>query len=160
MKHRRLRAAVVSCVLVLLAACASGPPRRVSEPAASIQQLTVRADGGWSLDLRLQNYSSLPMRFEGLALALTVDGEPAGTLQAQPALTIGPESADVLAVALLPSSATRIRIADALAGGRSVDYRLEGTLDAAPEDRSKARSYKIERSSRLSPVPGLPGVLR
>jgi hypothetical protein len=116
--------------------------------------------GGWSLDLWLQNYSSLPMRFEGLVLALTVDGELAGTLQAQPALTIGPESADVLTVALPPSSAARIRIADALSGGRSVDYRLEGTLDAAPEDRSKARSYKIERSSRLSPVPGLPGVLR
>jgi hypothetical protein len=160
MKQRRLPAIALSCMLALLTACASGPPRRVSEPAASLQQLTVRADGGWSLDLRLQNYSSLPMRFEGLSLALTVDGESAGTLQAQPALTIGPESADVLTVALPPSSAARIRIADALAGGRSVDYRLQGTLDAAPEDRSNARSYRIERSSRLSPVPGLPGVLR
>ncbi len=149
---------VLSCVL--LAACASGPPRRVSEPAASIQQLTVRADGGWSLDLRLQNYSSLPMRFERLALAMTVNGESAGTLQAQPALTIGPESADVLTIAIAPSSTTRILMADALAGGRGVEYRLQGTLDAAPEDRGSARSYKIERSSRLSPVPGLPGVLR
>jgi hypothetical protein len=51
-------------------------------------------------------------------------------------------------------------MADALAGGRGVEYRLQGTLDAAPEDRGNARSYKIERSSRLSPVPGLPGVLR
>jgi hypothetical protein len=158
MRHARLLAIAATCTL--LAACASGPPRRVSEPAASIQQLTVRADGGWSLDLRLQNYSSLPMRFEGLSLALTVDGESAGTLQAQPALTIGPESADVLTVALPPSSPARIRMADALSGGRSVDYRLEGTIDAAPEDRSNPRSYRIERGSRLSPVPGLPGVLR
>src|SRR5690606_3602572 len=41
---------------LLLAACSSGPVRRVSEPSASIQQLTVRADGSWSVDLRLQNY--------------------------------------------------------------------------------------------------------
>ncbi len=27
-------------------------------------------------------------------------------------------------------------------------------------DAGNARSYKIERNSRLSPVPGLPGVLR
>ncbi|MDQ3495601.1 MAG: LEA type 2 family protein [Pseudomonadota bacterium] len=158
MKHGRWLVVVLSCVL--LAACASGPPRRVSEPAASIQQLTVRADGGWSVDLRLQNYSSLPMRFERLALAMTVNGESAGALQAQPALTIGPESADVLTIAVAPSSTTRILMADALAGGRGVEYRLQGTLDAAPEDRGNARSYKIERSSRLSPVPGLPGVLR
>ena len=32
-------------LLALLAACSSGPPRRVSEPAASIQQLSVRAVG-------------------------------------------------------------------------------------------------------------------
>ncbi|CAN5702862.1 MAG: hypothetical protein ACR2J7_06460 [Luteimonas sp.] len=158
MRHARLLAIVASCVL--LAACASGPPRRVSEPAASIQQLTVRADGGWSVDLRLQNYSSLPMRFEVIALAVWVDGEATGTLQAQSALTIGPESADVLALALVPSSAARIRMADALAAGRSIGYRLDGTIHAAPEDRSNARSYRIERGSRLSPVPGLPGVLR
>lgn len=158
MQNTRFVLALSCCLLMV--ACASGPPRRVSEPAASIQQLTVRADGGWSVDLRLQNYSSLPMRFERLALAMTVNGEAAGTLQAQPLLTIGPESADVLTIALAPNPPARILMADALAGGRGIDYRLQGTLDAAPEDRGNARSYKIERNSRLSPVPGLPGVLR
>lgn len=147
-------------LLALLAACASGPPRRVSEPAASIQQLTVRADGGWSVELRLQNYSSIPMRFETLALAVVVGGESAGTLQARPALSVGPESADVITIAHTPGSGARILLADALAGGRSVEYSLAGTIDAAPEDRGSARSYEIKRSSRLSPVPGLPGVLR
>lgn len=158
MKHWRRLAIVMSCVL--MAACASGPPRRVSEPAASIQQLTVRADGGWSVDLRLQNYSSIAMRFEGLSLAVGIGGETAGTLQARPGLSIGPESADVTTIALSPTSTARIQLADALAGGRGVDYSLEGTIDAAPEDRSNPRSYKIKRSSALSPVPGLPGVLR
>lgn len=158
MKHWRRLAIVMSCVL--MAACASGPPRRVSEPAASIQQLTVHADGGWSVDLRLQNYSSIAMRFEGLSLAVGIGGETAGTLQARPGLSIGPESADVVTIALSPTSTARIQLADALAGGRGVDYSLEGTIDAAPEDRGNPRSYKIKRSSALSPVPGLPGVLR
>ena len=55
-----------------LAACSGGLVRRVSPPAASIQQLTVNADGSWSVDLRLQNYSSIPMRFDGAELAITV----------------------------------------------------------------------------------------
>lgn len=158
MKLLRLLSIVLICTL--LAACASGPPRRVSEPAASIQQLTVRTDGSWSVELRLQNYSSLPMRFEQLSLDLAVAGESAGTLQGQPGLSVGPESADVVTVALSPTSGARIRMADALAAGRGIGYALEGTIDAAPEDRSRSRSYKIERNSQLSPVPGLPGVLR
>lgn len=158
MNSFRLLSFVLTCAL--LTACASGPPRRVSEPAASIQQLTVRADGGWSVDLRLQNYSSLQMRFGQMNLQLAVSGEAAGALQAQPGLSVGPESADVVTVSLTPSSSARIRMADALAAGRGVAYTLEGTLDAAPEDRTRTRSYQIKRASQLSPVPGLPGVLR
>src|SRR5690606_27506981 len=54
---------VVALLLVVsLVACSSrGVPRRVSEPTASLQQLTVGADGSWSIELRLQNYSSIPM---------------------------------------------------------------------------------------------------
>jgi len=52
-----------ACALVLVAALSAcgggGPVKRVSEPAAGIQQLTVRADGSWSVDLRLDNYSSV-----------------------------------------------------------------------------------------------------
>lgn len=152
---------VVALLLAcLLASCASGPPRRVSEPTASIQQLTVRSDGSWSIDLRLQNYSSIPMRFEGVSLAIKLGEEDAGTLQHQPRITIGPETADVTTVTFTPNAGARILLADALADGRGVDYALEGTIDAAPDDREKVRSYEIERKSGLSPVPGLPGVLR
>jgi len=148
-------------VVVFLAACSSGGiPRRVSEPAASVQQLTVEADGRWSIDLRLQNYSSVPMRFESVSFALKVGDEDAGTLAAQPALTIGPESADVVTVVFDPSANARLLLADRLADGRGVGYRFEGTINAAPADRGKARDYKIKRDSQLSPVPGLPGVLR
>ena len=143
----------------LLAACSTGPTRRVSEPSANIQQLTVRADGSWSVDLRINNFSNVPMRFDRVALALTVGGEAAGTLQGQPALSIGPESADVASVSLAPSPAAKIAVADALVRKGSVAYALKGTLDAAAED-SRARSYDVERNNTLSAVPGVAGVLR
>lgn len=144
---------------VMLSACSTGPVRRVSEPAANLQQLTVRADGSWSIDVRIENFSSIPMRFDTIALVLVIGGESAGTLQARPALSIGPESADIATVALNPSPPARIVIADALARGRSLTYTLDGTLAAAPEG-SGVRTYKIKRDNTLSPVPGLAGVMR
>jgi hypothetical protein len=143
----------------LMAACGTGPVRRVSEPSANIQQLTVRADGSWTVDLRIDNFSSVPMRFDAITLALTVGGQSAGTLRGTPSLTIGPEAADVASVALVPDAAARIVVADALARGASVGYKLDGTLDAAAES-GKAHSYEIERENALSPVPGLTGVMR
>lgn len=143
----------------LLVACGSGPIRRVSEPAANVQQLTVRADGSWSVDVRIDNFSTIPMRFDTIDLAMTVGGQPAGSLHGQPGLSIGPESADVASVTLSPTAAARIVIADALAGRGTVDYTLSGTLAAAPE-KAGVHSYKIQRSNSLSAVPGLTGVLR
>lgn len=154
---RLLASVFLACML--LAACSSGPVRRVSEPAVNIQQLTVRSDGSWSLDLRIENFSSVPMRFDGVSVAMMLGGESAGSLQARPVLSIGPESADVATLALLPSPAARIVIADALARGSSVDYSLEGTLEAAPENGG-VRTYKVKRNNALSPVPGIAGVLR
>lgn len=156
---KRLATIVIAATCLLLAACASGPPRRVSEPAANIQQLTVRMDGSWSLDVRIDNFSNVPMRFDALALAMSVGDVPAGTLSARPGLSIGPESADVATVTLAPSSAARIIVADALARGTSVRYTLEGGIDAAPENGG-AHTYQIKRSNTLGAVPGLPGVLR
>jgi len=148
------------CMLSLLAGCAGGGPvRRVSEPAANLQQLTVQADGSWLVEVRIDNFSSVPMRFERVDLAVALAGQPPTPLQATPALTIGPESADVVEIRAQPSAGAKVAVADALARRRSVDYHLEGTLTAAPEDRS-ARDYDVERDNALSPVPGITGVLR
>lgn len=149
----------IAATCLLLAGCSSGPVRRVSTPAVNIQQLTVRADGSWSVDLRIDNFSSMPMRFDRASLAMTLGGQAAGTLQGQPALSIGPESADVATLVLAPASAAKIAVADALARGGSIDYALEGTLDAAPED-GRVRSFDVKRRNTLSTVPGLTGVLR
>ena len=143
----------------LLAACAGGPVRRVSPPAAALQQVTVHADGTWTVALRIDNFSSVPMRFESVELALSVDGAAAGTLRGNPAIAVGPEAADVATLPFVPSSAARLRIADALATRRSVAYTLAGTLGAVPEDGG-LRSFEVERDSAMTPVPGLTGVLR
>ena len=157
--NRRIVSILVVVLVGVLAGCSSGPPRRVSPPAASIQQLTVNADGSWSVDLRLQNYSSIPMRFDSLRVEMKVGDQAAGTLQASPAISVGPESADVVSISVAPASLARIAVADALAARRPLDYTLDGSVQAAAEDR-KARDYDIDARSRLNPVPGLDGVLR
>jgi hypothetical protein len=152
---------VLACVglLLLLAACArtsEGVKRRVNPPGASVQELAVQADGQWRIALRLQNFSNVPTTFVEVGVDLAVAGQPAGHVQAQPALTIGPESADVTTVTLAPSPAARAAVAAALADGRSVRYRLAGHIAT----RDPKGSYPLEYESALSPVPGLAGVLR
>lgn len=154
-----MRFVLVAALALVLAGCGSGPVRRISEPAASIQQLTVRADGQWDVELRLQNYSSVPMQFAATNISIAFDNGLAATVQAGPRLSIGPESADVFVATVSPLPEGRARIATALADGRSLDYSLGGTLDAGTEG-GKPRSYKVKLNSALTPVPGLPGVLR
>jgi hypothetical protein len=157
---RLIALTALTALALFLAGCGSGGPvRRISEPAASIQQLTVRADGRWEVAVRLNNYSSVPMRFAATNIQVAFDNGAAATLQAQPGIAIGPESADVFTATITPLPEGRARIATALADGRSLNYTLGGTLDAGPED-GKPRSYQIKLSSALTPVPGLPGVLR
>lgn len=151
---------VLTAVLSLaLASCGGGVVKRVSEPAAGIQQLTVGNDGNWDVELRLRNYSSMPMRFDDVSLKMKVGDETAGTLVAAPGLSIGPESADVVKIRLQPASPARIVMADALAGGRSLFYELEGTVKATPEEK-KQRSFEVKARNTLNQAPGLPGVLR
>lgn len=154
-----MRAMAVTGLVLLLGACANGPVRRVSEPSALIQQLTVRADGRWAVELRIENFSSIPMRFDSVDLALAIGDNEAGHVTAQPAMSIGPESADVVTAVFTPQAAGKLAVADALAAGHSVGYTLSGDITATPDDK-RQRSFTIRRSSQLNPAPGLPGVLR
>ena len=150
----------LALVALLLAGCSSGPVRRVSEPSARLQQVTVRADGSWSAELRIENFSSIPMRFENIDLAVKVGEAETGRIRTQPMLSIGPESADVITVTMTPDAAGKFAAADALASGQSLAYSLSGRIDATPEE-GKLRSFNLDgRNGVLSPAPGLPGVLR
>jgi len=150
--------ALLAVTAVAMTAC-NRAVKRVSPPAASVQQLTVQADGSWTLVLRLQNFSSMPMSFDTVNLQMQVGEQDAGALTASPAMSIGGVSADVVNIHLKPSSAARIVVADALAGNRTLSYSLKGTVAATPEDK-KQRSFDITSRSTLNQAPGLPGVLR
>ncbi len=159
MRSKAILGVCAVAIATLLSACGGGGMvRRVSEPAVGIQQLTVQADGSWSVDVRIDNYSSVPMTFDTLSLTVKVADETAGTLTASPALPVGPESADIATIRMTPSSGARIAIADALASRNSLLYSLEGSVGASAD--GKARTFQVERKNQLNPVPGLPGVLR
>lgn len=150
MLHRFRTALIVLCTLALVA-CSNGIVKRVSEPAASLQQLTVRADGNWTVALRLQNFSSMPMTFDDVSLALTVGDSDAGTLQVKPGISIGGTSADVINVDLVPSSTARLVVADALASNRTLAYALKGTVAATPQERSSAASTSAAAAPSTRP---------
>jgi hypothetical protein len=154
-----LKLLLAVAAIVALASC-GGNARRVSPPSAAIQQLTVQANGDWKVELRLHNFSSIPMRFDTVRLDLGVDEHAAGTLQATPRISIGPSSADVVNVTLKPDGMARIAVVDALAGRRSLSYRLQGVVTATPEEASKPREFDVDDRSLLNPAPGLEGVLR
>jgi archaellum component FlaG (FlaF/FlaG flagellin family) len=153
-----LTVALLAGTAVALTACNTNV-KRVSPPAASVQQLTVGANGNWTLALRLQNFSSMPMSFDNVDLQMQVGDQDAGKVSARPAISIGGVSADVITVELQPSSAARIVVADALAGNRTLAYSLKGTVSATPQEK-KQRSFDIDNRSTLNQAPGLPGVLR
>ena len=70
----RLLLLLLSCA-VLLVACSHGNIKRVSEPAVSLQQVSVASDGHWTVELRLQNYSTVSMMYDAVDLQVTVGGQ-------------------------------------------------------------------------------------
>ncbi|KAF1688159.1 hypothetical protein B1992_01720 [Pseudoxanthomonas broegbernensis] len=156
---RFLQLFALALALAVLAGCGKNT-RRVSPPSVSIQQLAVQANGNWVVDVRVHNFSSVSMQFHTLELAVSVDEHAAGTLRAAPGMSIGPTSADVVKATFKPDGMARIAVADALAGRRSLAYRLEGKVSATPDEARKPREFEIDYRSSVNPAPGLDGVLR
>ena len=153
-------AAFLLSVLILaltLAACGSGPRKRIFPPTASIQELQVQDDGQWRVQLRIQSFSNVPHTVAALSAQLRIGGAQAATLELAPNLTIGPQNAEIEELLLTPSGEAAARIAAALAAGRSVTYALDGTLTSTAPDK---RRDEFTFEGQLWPVPGLPGVLR
>jgi hypothetical protein len=113
----------------------------------SIQQLVAATDGNWHVTLRIQNYSTVAMHYSALHVALHIAGVDVGSIDLNPDLDIPPNSADVVegslhATAKLPAG--------------DLDYKITGTIDTS----EPKGNFKVDRSSRLSPAPGLPGTWR
>lgn len=144
-----------------LIACGGGGVRkRVFPPSLSVQELSEQADGAWALKLRLQNFSNVSMRFDQVQAELTIDGVAAGSLSLQPALVVGPEGAEIVNLAFVPSSEAASRVRAALEARRSLRYAVNGTIRSSEPDERGSRRDEFSFESQLSAVPGLAGVLR
>jgi hypothetical protein len=143
---------IPTIAMLALAGC-GGPTKNVFPPRASIQQLTMQADGSWKLQLRLQNFSDVSMTFAKVDAKIEIAGNAAGSISVSPAMRIGPDSADVAEVELKPTPAAAQAVAT-----KNVDvrYKMSGTIVIS--DPAGEHPYTFEGS--LSPVPGLIGVLR
>lgn len=148
---------LVLCTLVLSACGGGGPRKRIFPPSASVQELTVAADGSWTLAVRLQNFSNVTQRFGQVTGTLRVGGHDAGPVSLVPDAAVGPESVEIFDLRVTPSPAAAQAVADAIAARRSVRYELEGEITSVEPDRRRDR---FDFDSQLTPVPGLPGVLR
>ncbi|MBS7456143.1 hypothetical protein [Coralloluteibacterium stylophorae] len=150
------RLATILLALVV-AGCGSGEVRRIFPPQASIQQLQVESDGSWTIDLRMQNFSTVSMQFEQVEAALTLGGVEAGRIEVAPAMSIGRFAADTTQARLQPTPEARAAMEKVLAGRTGVRYRFEGRIRTGePDDRE----FPFEFNSLLNPVPGLAGTLR
>ncbi|MEO5624939.1 MAG: hypothetical protein ABIQ70_02880 [Dokdonella sp.] len=132
----------------LLCACGGGPVRKVHPSTASIQQLSVLADGSWKLVLRIQNFSTFSMHFSALKAKLTIDGKDAGEITIAPDLDIVGNSGDVVEAALKTSLK--------LPASSEFAYQLKGSIDTSEPNES----FKFDTASRLSPVPGVANTYR
>lgn len=136
---------VLAC---LVAACSTGPVMKVHPSSASIQQLAVQPNGDWKITLRIQNFSTMSMHYSALDAKFVVAGVDAGEIRLAPDLDIVANNGDVIETILKTSAK--------LPAGGDFAYQLKGTIDTS---EPKAH-FRLDYSSRLSPVPGVPNTYR
>lgn len=151
------RLALLSLLVALLGACGGGRDvRRIYPPQATVQQLTLLANGQWQLQLRVENFSTVNMRLDATDLKLTVATLDAGHIVLTPQLPVSPNSAEVLTLTFDPPADVRAAAALARNDRKGLRYQLAGKLDIG-EPKGQ---YDTAFESVLSPVPGLDGVFR
>jgi LEA14-like dessication related protein len=150
-----LRVLLLALIASTLAACASGPVKRVFPPEARVQEIRLQEDRAAVL-LRVQSFSTVPSDVQSYALTLEFAGVVAARLDGTTATTVLPQAAETLAIDTTLDAAAIERVRAALANGTALRYRLHGTITVEPT----GRAYPIDYSSALSRVPGLDSVLR
>lgn len=153
---RKLPALLSLLLIALLAGCSGAPPKRIFPPQASVQELRVQADGQWVAQIRLQNFSTVPMRFTRLQATLNIAGQEATRIDIDPGLSVGPGSNEIVSHVFTPAAGPSTAVSEAFANRRAVRYQLTGRIASAEHGTDNTFDY----SSALDPVPGLAGVLR
>ncbi len=153
---RKPFAALAVLLLAVAAGCASGPPKRIFPPQATVQEVRVQADGTWLVQLRIQNFSTVPMRFSRLEATLAINGQEATRVDLDPGLSVGPGSNELVQHTFTPAAGPKAAVDDALANRRAVRYQLTGRITSS----EPSTNHPFEYQSALDPVPGLTGILR
>jgi hypothetical protein len=153
---RKLPALLSLLLIALLAGCSGAPSKRVFPPQANLQELRVQADGQWVAQIRLQNFSTVPMRFSRLQATLSIAGQEATRIDIDPGISVGPGSNEIVSHVFTPMGGPREAVSAAFANRRSVRYQLTGRIVSAEH----ATDDDFDYTSALNPVPGLTGVLR
>lgn len=147
---------ISAVTLLILAACAGGPPVRYSPPQASLQELQRQPDGQWRAHVRLQNFSTGAVEFNALSLKIRVqDGEwtPASSTEL---VKIGANNAEILVLTVPFGPAAVKELTDRLAKSQPIRYTLSGNVRSLDPGRNNTLDYQ----GRLNPTPGLDGVFR
>lgn len=135
---------------VALAACSAGKPKeRINPPAFSIQELHIDGER-CTVQFRVQNHSSVSMRFRDIRLdALNLDGRDLAPLAFDAHREIPPYTGEPIRHEL-PCPAMTDNASELV-------YRLSGTVNT---DQPHNRRFDVRHNSRLLPVPGLTGTYR
>lgn len=147
---------IAATALLVLVACAGGPPVRYSPPQVSLQELQKQPDGQWRAYVRLQNFSTGSVEFNSLALKIRVqDGEWTPATSAE-TVKIGANNAEVLLVTVAFGAATNQELNNRLSKSQPIRYALSGSVRSVDPNRNNVLDYQ----GRLNPTPGLDGVFR
>ena len=130
---RTIRLFATSLAL-LLAACASAPPKRINPPSVSIQRLAMQDGGGYDVELRLQNHSDVTMHFADVDLQLRIAGIDAGALRANPDLDVTPHNAEIVNLRLAAEKDTAEPLSAAENADGAPDRVLEGEFEYENQD--------------------------
>jgi len=157
----KLRAALswtaLALALTVLAGCASGPKKRIFPPTASIQEVQLLTDGRWQVQLRLQNFSTVAMRFDRVSGELQIAGLPAGSFDQAIGDSVPAGVAEAVTLTFSPSAEAARALSAALENRRGLAYRITGAVLSSQPNK---RRDEFEFASALTPMPGLEGVLR
>lgn len=157
---RPLHLPLVLFVIALLAACGGGGgrllPERVWPPRATLAELRTGEDGTWQITVRLENFSTVAMRFDRVEVNLSVDERPAAMLARTESIDLGPSLAEPLRFSVRPEPGAAAALQAALHNGRGLHYELKGQARSGEPHGLWPLDYK----GVLTPVAGLKGVLR
>lgn len=148
--------------LALLSLVACGQVRHVFPPAINIQQLNAPPQGDWTATLRLHNQSyDANVRFDQIRLDVTLGGVAVGSIQRDISIDVPERSSDIAEVTFTPDAAARDTLSHLKTAGdaKQLQYGIQGSATISDEGKH-SKTFDIDHSGWLSPVPGVPHLYR